>query len=125
MDRCQNLFEFGDKLADGVCGAKFLQFVSRTLRSARGNVISRARRQSRRRSFPSAALRRIDIFLNKCPTHRSTPSTFLIETRSPPGLLAPTLAALPSMSLSPFAPFLLLTLIAPCSFKRISHHRFL
>jgi len=37
------------------------------------------------------------------------PSTFLIETLSPPGLLAPALAALPSMSLIPFAPFLVLT----------------
>jgi hypothetical protein len=44
-----------------------------------------------------------------CPAHRPTPSTFLIETLSPPGSLAPTLAALPSMSLLPFAPFLLLT----------------
>src|SRR5439155_21817941 len=107
MDRCQNLVEFADTLADGVCHAKFLQFVAQTLRSARGDVIGRSRRQSRRRSFPSAALRKIHILFNKRPTHRSTPSIFLIETRSPPGLLAPTLAALPSMSLIPFAPFLL------------------
>jgi hypothetical protein len=46
MDRCQNLFEFGDTLADGVRRAKFLQFVAQMLRSARGNVISRSRRQS-------------------------------------------------------------------------------
>ena len=46
MDRCQNLFEFGDTLADGVCRAKFLQFVAQTLRSARGDVIGRSRRQS-------------------------------------------------------------------------------
>src|SRR6266478_3732745 len=32
---------------------------------------------------------------------------FLIETRSPPGSLAPTLVTLPSMSLLPVAPFLL------------------
>jgi len=46
MDRCQNLFEFGDTLADGLCRAKFLQFVALTLRSARGDVIGRSRRQS-------------------------------------------------------------------------------
>ena len=33
MDRCQNLFEFGDALAGGVCRAKFLQFVAQTFRS--------------------------------------------------------------------------------------------
>lgn len=69
MDRCQNLFEFGDTLADGVCRAKFLQFVAQTLRSARGDVISRARRQSRRRTLPSAALRKIDIFFDERPAH--------------------------------------------------------
>jgi hypothetical protein len=32
-------------------------------------------------------------------------SQLRIETRSPPGLLTPTLVTLPSMSLVPFAPF--------------------
>jgi len=69
MDRCQNLFEFGDTLADGVCRAKFLKFVLQMLRAAGGDMISRTRRQSRGRSFPSAALRRIDIFFNERPAH--------------------------------------------------------
>ena len=30
MERCQNLFEFGVTLADGVCGAEFLQFIVQT-----------------------------------------------------------------------------------------------
>jgi hypothetical protein len=41
------------------------------------------------------------------------PSSFLIETRSPPGLLAPTLVTLPSMSRVPRAPFLLFTSRVP------------
>src|SRR4029077_5212156 len=69
MDRCQNLFEFGDTLVDGVCCAKFLQFVAQTLRAARGDVISRARRQSRRRTLPSAALRKIHIFFDEGSAH--------------------------------------------------------
>src|SRR5438309_10430818 len=69
MDRCQNLFEFGDTLADGVCRAKFLKFVLQMLRAAGGDIISRTRRESRGRSFPSAALRRIDIFFNGRPAH--------------------------------------------------------
>src|SRR5436189_2096687 len=69
MDRCQNLFEFGDTLDDGVCRAKFLQFVAQTVRSARGDVIGRSRRQSRRRSLPSAALRKIHIFFDERPAH--------------------------------------------------------
>jgi hypothetical protein len=39
------------------------------LRATRGDVIGRARWQSRRRSFPSAALRKIDIFFDERPTH--------------------------------------------------------
>jgi hypothetical protein len=39
------------------------------------------------------------------------PSTFLIETRSLPALTRCYLAALPSMSLVPLAPFLLLTFL--------------
>jgi hypothetical protein len=35
------------------------------------------------------------------------PSSFFLETRSPPGLLAPTLVTLPSMPRVPRAPFLL------------------
>ena len=69
MDRCQNLFEFGDTLADGVRCAKFLQFVAQMLRSARGDVIGRSRRQSGRRSLPSAALRKIDIFFDEGSAH--------------------------------------------------------
>jgi hypothetical protein len=69
MDGCQNLFEFGDTLAACVCYSKFLQFVAQTLRSARGDVISRARRQSRRRSLPSAALRKIHIFFDERSAH--------------------------------------------------------
>src|SRR5439155_15637591 len=69
MDRCQNLFEFGDTLADGVCRAKLLQFVAQTFRAARSDVISRARRQSRRRPLPSAALRKIDIFFDEGSAH--------------------------------------------------------
>src|SRR5438309_10019548 len=48
---------------------KFLQFVAQMLRAARGDVISRARGQSGRRSLPSAALRKIDIFFDERPTH--------------------------------------------------------
>src|SRR6266545_6971458 len=69
MDRYQNLFEFGDTLVDGVCRAKFLQFVAQMLRTARSDIISRARRQSRRRSLPSAALRKIHIFFDEGSAH--------------------------------------------------------
>src|SRR5207237_1967434 len=69
MDRCQSVVEFGVTLADGVCRAKFLKFVLQMLRAAGGDIISRTRRQSRGRSFPSAALRRIDIFFNERPAH--------------------------------------------------------
>jgi len=69
MDRCQSLFEFGDTLAESVCRAKFLQFVAQTLRSARGDVIGRSGRQSRRRSLPSAALREIHIFFDEGSAH--------------------------------------------------------
>jgi hypothetical protein len=44
-------------------------------------------------------------------------SAFLIETRSPPGLLAPTLVTLPSMSLLPVAPFLLFLRLSYPSFE--------
>jgi hypothetical protein len=63
------LFEFDDALAGGVCRAKFLQFIAQMLRAARGDVIGRARRQSRRRSLPSAALRKIDIFFDEGSAH--------------------------------------------------------
>src|SRR6267378_3367367 len=69
LDRRQNLFQFGDVLAVRVCCAKFLQFVAQMLRATRGDVISRAWWQSRRRSLPSAALRKIDIFFDKRPAH--------------------------------------------------------
>jgi hypothetical protein len=68
-DRSQNLFQFDHAFAVRVCCAKFLQFVAQMLRAARGDIISRARRQSRGRSFPSAALRRIDVFFNERPAH--------------------------------------------------------
>ena len=69
MDRCQDLFQLGHALAVRVCCAKFLQLVAQTLRSARRDVIGRARRQSRRRSFPSAALRKIHIFFDEGSAH--------------------------------------------------------
>src|SRR6266700_5258360 len=69
VDRCQNLFQFGHALAVRVCCAKFLQFVAQMLRAARGDVIGRARGQSRHRSLPSAALRKIDIFFDERPAH--------------------------------------------------------
>src|SRR5947199_353754 len=43
--------------------------VAQMLRAARSDVIGGARRQSRRRSLPSAALRKIDIFFDKRPAH--------------------------------------------------------
>src|SRR5213080_4384411 len=69
MDRCQNLLQFGHALAVRVCCVKFLQFVAQMLSAARGDVIGRARGQSGRRSLPSAALRRIDIFFDERPAH--------------------------------------------------------
>src|SRR5882724_12521527 len=69
VDRCQNLFQFGHALTVPVCCAKFLQFVAQMLRAARGDVIRRARGQSRRRSLPSASLRKIDIFFDERPAH--------------------------------------------------------
>jgi hypothetical protein len=39
----------------------------------------------------------------------------LIETRSPPGLLAPTLVTLPSMSRVPRAPFFFFLSYFPCT----------
>jgi hypothetical protein len=39
------------------------------LRAARGDVISRARGQSRPGSLPSASLRKIDIFFDERPAH--------------------------------------------------------
>ena len=87
MDRCQNLFQLGDLLTVRVCCAELFQFVAQMLRAARGDIIGRARRQSRRRSFPSAALRRIDIFFDERPAHlkenRSTVSFSLSDFVQP------------------------------------------
>src|SRR4029077_19545193 len=69
VDRRHNLLQFGDTLADGVCHAKLLQFLAQMLRTARGDVIGRARGQPRRRSLSSAALRKIHIFFDERPAH--------------------------------------------------------
>src|SRR5437764_12318050 len=60
---------------------KFLQFVAQMLRAARGDVISRARGQSRRRSLPSAALRKIDIFFDERPAHSKEYRTIVAFSR--------------------------------------------
>src|SRR5215510_2972469 len=69
MNRCQDMLQFGDALAAGVCCTKLLQFLAQTLRATRGDIIGRSRRQSRRRSLPSAALWGIDIFFDERPAH--------------------------------------------------------
>src|SRR5215510_14773650 len=39
MNRCQDMLQFGDALAAGVCCTKLLQFLAQTLRATRGDII--------------------------------------------------------------------------------------
>jgi hypothetical protein len=67
------------------------------LRAAHGDVIGRPRRQSRRRSLPSAALRKIDIFFDERPAHSKEYRTIVSFSVSDfPELMSNSLLSLPA-----------------------------